>query len=70
MSKVITLGLAVLLIGAIAVGMYEYTQTANLDKWGTFKPLMQYSPEIFVAAAGVGGTLVYAFVRSSGRRGR
>lgn len=68
MSKVIVLGLAVLLIGAVAVGMYGYTQTTNLDKWGTFKPLMQYAPAIFVAAAGVGGVLVYAFVRSGGRR--
>lgn len=67
MSKVITLALAVLLIGTIAVGMYAYTQSTNLDKWGDFKPLMELSPILFVAAAGVGGVLVYAFVRT-GRR--
>ncbi len=68
MHKVVILAMALLFIGAIAVGMYEYNQTANLDKWGTFKPLVQYSPEIFVAAAGVGGVLVFAFVRSGRRR--
>jgi hypothetical protein len=67
MSKMVTLALALLLIGAITVGMYAYTQATNLDKWGDFKPLIQYSPEIFVFAAGVGGVLVYAFVRT-GRR--
>lgn len=68
MSKVITLGVAVLFIGLIGVGMYEYTQSANLEKWGTFQPLIQYSPAIFVAAAGVGGVLVFAFVRGGRRR--
>ena len=68
MSKVIMLALALLLIGFIAVGMYAYNQTANLDKWGDFKPLMELSPVLFVAAAGVGGVVVFAFVRSGRRR--
>jgi hypothetical protein len=68
MSKVITLALATLLIGSITVGMYDYTQSTNLDKWGTFKPLVELSPILFVAAAGVGGVLVFAFVRTGRRR--
>ena len=68
MSNVITLALATLLIGTITVGMYAYTQSANLDKWGTYKPLIELSPILFVAAAGVGGVLVFAFVRSGRRR--
>jgi uncharacterized membrane protein len=63
MVKVVTLVVAALLIGFIAVGMYAYTQTANLDKWGTYKPLMELAPGLFIAACGVGGILVYAFIR-------
>ena len=66
MSKVVTLALAVLLIGLIGVGMYQYVQSANLDKWGDWEPLIRMAPILFVAAGGVGGVLVYAFVRRRG----
>jgi hypothetical protein len=66
MRTVVILSMAVLLIGFVVVGMYEYTQATNLDKWGTFEPLMTLSPILAAAALGVGGTLIFAFAR--GRR--
>lgn len=63
MSKIVTLLMAVLLIGFVVVGMYAYTQTANLDKWGDYQPLIELSPILAAAALGAGGVLVYAFVR-------
>ena len=60
--KGIELLVAMLLIGFITVGMYAYTTTANLDKWGQFEPLMGSAPLLF-AVVSTGGFLVYAFVR-------
>lgn len=58
----VTLGMAVLLIGFVVVGMYAYTQTANLDKWGDYQPLVELSP-MLAAVVGAAGVLLYAFVR-------
>jgi hypothetical protein len=62
MRKVLTLAMATLLIGFVVVGMFAYVETTNLEKWGTFSPLVELSP-MLAAAVGVGGIVVYAFVR-------
>jgi len=62
MGKMISIALAVFLISIIGAGMFAYTQTANLDSWGTYAGLMEMAPILFVTC-GAGGVIVFAFVR-------